>query len=203
MKAIVVGGGLAGLTAGYKLRQAGWEVTLLEAGGYAGGRSATVRDGGYLIDTGATQLSSGYSEYLDLCREVGLGGALIKSSQVVGFARDGRLIEIDGNSALSGPLSPIVSLFSKVTILNTLIDKRRLKPRLNHLDIGANHADDDESFGDYGLRRMSREAYDYLAAPLLRGNFVRHRKIARWTWPLWMYVSVTGVAIYVMLYRLN
>ena len=30
----------------------------------------------------------------------------------------------------------------------------------------------------------------------------RHRRIARWTWPLWMYVSVTGVIIYLMLYKL-
>lgn len=36
----------------------------------------------------------------------------------------------------------------------------------------------------------------------LRGNFKRHRRIARWTWPLWMYVSVTGVIVYLMLYRL-
>jgi uncharacterized membrane protein YozB (DUF420 family) len=31
----------------------------------------------------------------------------------------------------------------------------------------------------------------------------RHRRIARWTMPLWLYVSVTGVVIYVMLYRLH
>ena len=36
----------------------------------------------------------------------------------------------------------------------------------------------------------------------VRGQFDRHRKIARWTLPLWLYVSVTGVVIYVMLYRL-
>jgi putative membrane protein len=36
----------------------------------------------------------------------------------------------------------------------------------------------------------------------LRGRFPSHRRIARWTWPLWIYVSVTGVVIYVMLYRL-
>ena len=29
-----------------------------------------------------------------------------------------------------------------------------------------------------------------------------HRRIARWTWPLWMYVSVTGVVIYLLLYRI-
>jgi putative membrane protein len=33
-------------------------------------------------------------------------------------------------------------------------------------------------------------------------QWVRHRYLARWTWPLWMYVSVTGVVIYVMLYQL-
>ncbi len=34
-----------------------------------------------------------------------------------------------------------------------------------------------------------------------RGDFIRHRRIARWTLPLWLYVSVTGVIVYVMLYQ--
>ena len=39
----------------------------------------------------------------------------------------------------------------------------------------------------------------YLA---LRGRFEAHRRIARWTFPVWLYVSVTGVAVYLMLYHL-
>ena len=35
----------------------------------------------------------------------------------------------------------------------------------------------------------------------VRQRFDLHRKIARWTWPLWMYVSVTGVVIYLLLYQ--
>ena len=35
----------------------------------------------------------------------------------------------------------------------------------------------------------------------LRGDFVRHRRIARWTLPIWLYVSVTGVVVYLMLYQ--
>jgi protein SCO1/2/putative membrane protein len=35
----------------------------------------------------------------------------------------------------------------------------------------------------------------------LRGDFQRHRKIARWTLPIWLYVSVTGVVVYLMLYQ--
>lgn len=36
----------------------------------------------------------------------------------------------------------------------------------------------------------------------LAQRFDRHRRIARITWPLWMYVSVTGVVVYLMLYRM-
>jgi uncharacterized membrane protein YozB (DUF420 family) len=36
----------------------------------------------------------------------------------------------------------------------------------------------------------------------LRKRFDIHRNIARWTWPLWMYVSITGVLIYLLLYQI-
>ncbi|HTM21951.1 MAG TPA: DUF420 domain-containing protein [Kofleriaceae bacterium] len=36
----------------------------------------------------------------------------------------------------------------------------------------------------------------------LRRRDARHRRLARWTWPLWIYVSVTGVLVYLMLYQL-
>jgi putative membrane protein len=36
----------------------------------------------------------------------------------------------------------------------------------------------------------------------LRGRFEAHKKITRWAWPLWMYVSVTGVVIYLLLYQI-
>ena len=40
----------------------------------------------------------------------------------------------------------------------------------------------------------------WLAA--VRKNFAAHARIARWTFPVWAYVSVTGVLVYLMLYRL-
>lgn len=36
----------------------------------------------------------------------------------------------------------------------------------------------------------------------VKQNFARHKKIARWTWPIWLYVSVTGVVIYLLLYQI-
>jgi uncharacterized membrane protein YozB (DUF420 family) len=37
----------------------------------------------------------------------------------------------------------------------------------------------------------------------LRGQFDRHRAIARWTFPLWLFVSVTGVIVYLMLFQIS
>ena len=37
--------------------------------------------------------------------------------------------------------------------------------------------------------------------PVFRRRWDRHRRIARWTMPIWLYVSITGVIVYLMLYR--
>jgi uncharacterized membrane protein YozB (DUF420 family) len=57
---------------------------------------------------------------------------------------------------------------------------------------------------------LSHTVLAAVAAPLalftayqaLRGRFGRHVRVARWTLPVWLYVSVTGVVVYWMLYRL-
>ena len=78
-------------------------------------------------------------------------------------------------------------------------------------------------FGHAGITRFTTEGWPRtlyffilwthtplaaLVAPLivitlkraLKSNFPQHKKLARWTFPIWMYVSVTGVLIYFMLY---
>ena len=35
-----------------------------------------------------------------------------------------------------------------------------------------------------------------------RGDFFKHRRLARWVWPVWMFVSTSGIVIYLMLYHL-
>lgn len=36
----------------------------------------------------------------------------------------------------------------------------------------------------------------------LKEQFVKHKKLVRWVWPVWMFVSLSGIVIYLMLYRL-
>ncbi len=64
------------------------------------------------------------------------------------------------------------------------------------------------------LTIFAASAYPFLPAivivPLIlitlwrakKERFESHKKIARWTWPLWMYVSVTGVIVYLLLYQI-
>jgi protoporphyrinogen/coproporphyrinogen III oxidase len=71
-RAAIVGAGLSGLTAGYRLQQAGWDVDVFEATDTPGGRVQTERADGYAIDTGASALGSTYHSYIALARELGV-----------------------------------------------------------------------------------------------------------------------------------
>jgi len=61
---------------------------------------------------------------------------------------------------------------------------------LDHLDLAHDSGD-----------RCGSAGADH-AHPRLRGQFDRHRAIARWTFPIWLYVSVTGVIVYLMLFQM-
>lgn len=167
-KAVVVGGGFAGLTAGYELRKAGWDVTLIEAADEVGGRVRTVRKQGYTIDIGATQMSTGYRQYLALCTELGLRDRMIASSPYVGLFRKGRIHCIDGRSLLSGALTSALSPRAKLKLLNTVIDARAVSPPIDVFDVSRSHARDCESAAQYCRRRLSQELYEVLVNPLLR-----------------------------------
>ncbi|MFE6101753.1 protoporphyrinogen/coproporphyrinogen oxidase [Streptomyces laurentii] len=69
----VVGAGLAGLAAAQELRRGGREVTVFEAADAPGGRMRTLREDGYVVDTGAEQISArGYRATWQLLRRAGL-----------------------------------------------------------------------------------------------------------------------------------
>lgn len=53
-----------------------------------------------------------------------------------------------------------------------------------------------------GRALKAQKGDSHLMSPEIRSRFIRHRAIARWTFPIWMYVSITGVVVYWMLYQL-
>jgi len=67
---VIVGGGIAGLTAAYRLANSGIHVTVLESESHTGGRARTERVGDFIVNTGATFVTSFYDSTLALLREL-------------------------------------------------------------------------------------------------------------------------------------
>ena len=72
-KIVVVGAGIAGLAATYELQKRGFDVVLLEAQNYAGGRIRTVHADGYHAESGASVVTTSETETLTLLKELSVG----------------------------------------------------------------------------------------------------------------------------------
>ena len=89
-KVIVVGAGIAGLTAAYRLQTSGYDVTLLEASSRVGGRMSTDRVNGDVIERGAQFLTSKYHTLIPLISELGLSGEIVPTAPYSVVVKDGR-----------------------------------------------------------------------------------------------------------------
>jgi len=165
---LIVGAGLAGLTAGFRLKQAGWQVLVLEASREAGGRAASVRKQGYVFDSGAVGLGTVYKDFMSLAEELGLGDRIVRSSSIAATARGGRLYEIDSARPLTALTSKLLSFGSKLKLINLLRDLRRIKPHLDIRDVAAAAQFDDESIASYARRRLNPELLEFFIEPLAR-----------------------------------
>ena len=101
-KVVVVGAGMAGLSAAYRLRQAGVDVTVLESSDHVGGRLGTDSRDGYKIERGAQLITSTYRNAIGLVKELGLEAelrptspwmAIVKDQVDLGTAEEGALLE--------------------------------------------------------------------------------------------------------------
>lgn len=167
--AVVIGAGLAGLTAAYRLKQAGWQVHVYECADYPGGRVATVRKDGYVMDVGATGVGDFYSDYMELLDELGLSKEIVYASPITATLRDGKLYEINANRPLlSGLMSGLLSLRSKFLMTRLQADLKSMGDKMNFQDVSLGHEYDIESAEQYALRRTNQELLDYFINPMLR-----------------------------------
>jgi len=163
--AIVVGGGIAGLSAAYELHARGVSFVLLERTGRPGGVIVSEDVDGYTVDGGPDSLLVQKPEAIALCREVGLGDRLVptRPPRLAYVQRGGRLHPLPASSVLGIPtrIGPFIG-----TDLFTWAGKMRMAAELlvpRRID-GA-----DESIGSFMRRRFGEEATTYLAEPLLAG----------------------------------
>ena len=162
---IVVGGGIAGLSAAYELQARGLSFVLLERTARPGGVIVSEEVDGYTIDGGPDSLLVQKPEAIALCREIGLGDRLVttKPPRLAFIQRAGRLHPLPAHSVLGIPtrIGPFVR-----TGLFTWAGKLRMA---SELFVPARRDGADESIGSFMRRRFGEEATTYLAEPLLAG----------------------------------
>jgi protoporphyrinogen/coproporphyrinogen III oxidase len=161
---IVIGAGVAGLTAAFRLRKAGLNVTVLEREDHVGGRMSTLTRDGYRIDVGASLLPTSYRQMLRLIRDAGLTGEITATSGVFGLVRDGRVHRFRAGS-VTDMLGIPISARSKLTLVRAVADCVRLGSRLDWYDLSRAITADGESAPEYASRRLNKEIFDYLVEP--------------------------------------
>ena len=169
MKVAVIGAGLSGMSAAYRLKKAGWEVSVFESEDQVGGRTLTGETQGYRYELGATVAAKSFIPYFELAEELGL--KLLPTPPVVSIFRDGQVHCLYLNKlARSGLTTRIFSWPAKFKSLLIAFDVARasMKGYLDFTDLAKSAPIDTESAADYLRRRVGDELYDYLGDPLIR-----------------------------------
>ena len=160
MKYGIVGGGIAGLTAAYRLQQQGHEVSVFEARPFLGGQAATFECGGSRLEVFYHHLFSGDSDVIGLIDEMGLGDRLSWRESKVGFFHGGRIY----NFVTPGDLLRFsaVSLIDRVRLGLVGVYLRRQKDWHRYENVTAEQ---------WIKRWAGKRNYDVVWGPLLRGKF--------------------------------
>lgn len=157
---VIIGGGLAGLSAAHALRSQGIRPVVFEARDRVGGRSFGDRVDGFFLDAGADFFCSSYDVAFRLCEELGV--PLVRSKMKLGWYRDGRWATTTPGLSAANLIRNLPAAWSlgllsprAARALSKLVrDIRRQSERLNFsADCGIVELDGEEEFGDY-LERL-------------------------------------------------
>ncbi len=169
---VVIGAGIAGLAAGFRLKQAGFDVRVLEASDHVGGRMSTIVHEGYRIDVGSSVLTTAYSEMMTLISDAALADQVVPTSDLFGILREGKVHRLRSHSKTDALRTGLLSPRGKVGMAKAMIDIIRAGDRLSSYDLGKAAAFDDELLRDYALRRLGPEVLEYIVEPIANAFYL-------------------------------
>lgn len=158
----VLGAGIAGLTAAWKLYNAGSNVTVLEQSSSVGGCIRTVREKGYLLELGPNTFLNSSRELWELAGSAGLEELKIETKGNIGRTRyifkSDRLIKVPAGPNIL--FSPILSAGGRLRLLKEPF----IRPLAQKLDL-------DESLASFMTRRFGREVLETIVTPFISGIY--------------------------------
>ncbi len=183
----VIGAGLSGLTAAWRLQRAGHAVSVFERTMAVGGRTATIRKDGYVFDVGAITMLPTYAGVCALVRELDIGAHLHRIVPVIGIPRAGRTHRLDLAHPLKSLLgTSLISVGTKLRMLKLLRPMIRTWNLSTYESLSTLAAFDSESIADFSRRTCGSEFLEYVADPIIRGNTLNSVECAPAGELLWM-----------------
>ncbi len=169
-KVVIVGGGITGLAAAYRLQQSAPEIdiTIIEESKRLGGKIGTEQVDGFVIDAGPDCFLSRKPRGIGLCEELGIARQLIGRDPNYArtfVLRHGRLHPLP--EGLTGMIPTNLEALTHSSLLSTAaIQRIAQEPNLPPLP-----EDGDESVAHFVARRLGREAFENLIEPLMGGIY--------------------------------
>lgn len=171
-RAIVIGGGISGVTAGFRLQQAGCDVLLVECESRFGGRMRTELIDGFVVDTGAGILPGSFSAVHRLMQDAALLGILDELKAPIAVMRDRKLHYIDGdNPVLAIIRSGLLGSRSMLKLGKLPFKLALMWSSLDFENLGKAQRFDTETVADYCKRALNGEILDYLVGPLVKAMY--------------------------------
>ena len=156
----VVGGGITGLTAAFRLRARGIPMMLYEAGGHVGGVIRSIRENGYLAEFGPNSILETSPKIGELVKDLGLTSRQMHSDPAAEnryIVRAARPVKLPG-SPLAFLGTPLFGWGAKLRLM--------IEPLIPRAP-----ADREESLEHFVLRRIGREFLDYAINPFVAGVY--------------------------------
>jgi oxygen-dependent protoporphyrinogen oxidase len=165
---IVVGAGIAGLTAAYLLQQAGADVLVLECRPRPGGRMLTVDWEGFRVDPGAKFVTTSDKYLLEMVRQLGLEEQIVRQGEglTITIYRQGRFhsanfLSIPSYLGWSG-----VSLSARLAMLKLVPHFLRTGRLKNVYHLEQAPGEEQLTLEDFFYQRISAEMFEYWANPM-------------------------------------
>lgn len=165
----IIGAGVSGLAAGWRLMQAGVDVTVFERSVRVGGRVYTDVVDGFSIEPTAQFFANFYTNTKALIGELGLQDQVVSIPGRLAILREDRLHKLWYD--LRSIFTPLISIRSKLVLLKCLGPIITYWQDLDPHAMHKAHALDTQSVADYAQRHLNAELLEYLFQPPLTGIF--------------------------------
>ena len=180
---VVVGAGIAGLTAAHDLSRAGWNVVTLEASDRIGGRMSTERRDGYVIDRGAQFLSDGYDTIFDLIGACGLSREVCTGSEWIGVVRDGQVRRMNVRRPWTVATSGLLGWRDTLRVMRATVALTARTRRLPLNDYSKWQTLDQVDAAAWIADSFGAEALESIFEPMLEGLYFQPPEGMSRAWP--------------------